>query len=149
MYPRPNRQPGVPFSDFPIEERGNKSPMVTHGIPSRYALEIEGLEGYWAHVKRCNSNKVLPSFLLLLPSNDNYSPLSCILFRYVVGTSAEICWFKYHVTIACKDSAGKVSVQFISSLMSIAGQEEGVSYFRCGPRASCRLRASQVVLWWL
>lgn len=61
MYPRPNRQPGLPFSDFPIDQVGNKSPMVTHGTPSRYSLVIEGLEGYWAHVNRCNSNRVSTS----------------------------------------------------------------------------------------
>jgi len=33
--------------------------------------------------------------------------------------------------------------------MIIAGQEEGIYYLRCWPRASCRLRASQVGLSWL
>ncbi|XP_073390955.1 nudix hydrolase 20, chloroplastic isoform X3 [Physcomitrium patens] len=57
MFPRPNRKPGVPYSDFPVDEMGNKSEMITHGTPSRYSFVIEGLDGYWAHVERCNSNR--------------------------------------------------------------------------------------------
>lgn len=58
MLPKPNRSPGTAYSDYPIDHVGNHSEMTTHGTPSRFSLVLEGLEGYRAHVKVCNANRV-------------------------------------------------------------------------------------------